>query len=274
MMASGWDSSEEEALSFCNLPLGGPKETSKEPKLPSSDDFEFTSWSAVLLPESDDMCVADDVISDGQLLPFRPPESSGRELLGSAGEPAVPSRCESLDRSWCFTSSKQGNGLCDSEPDRRRASTGSGGFFAMASPKPGMTGGSFPAVVVGRKKEGATKMGLFRLGLVRTPEIELGDLRERVKKKEEMGRSRSGSSSSSSSSLPSSPSSWKVFPQLDCKCSAVDTVSAVITRRKGETRRVREGEDEEEMKIRLLKQKSEASRLRTFEWLNGLPRAR
>ncbi|CAN6449674.1 unnamed protein product [Victoria cruziana] len=272
MMASGWDSSEEEALSFCNLPLGGSKETSKETKLPTSDDFEFTTWPAILLPDSNEMCVADDVISDGQLLPFRPSESSGREPPGTAaGRPAVPSRCQSLDRSWCFAGNKRGNGLPDSEPDRRRASTGSGSFFAMASPKPGMTGGSLPTMVVGKRREGATKLGLFRLGLVRTPEIELGDLRQRVKRKEEMGRSRSGSSSSSSSSLPSSPSSWKIFPQLDCKCSAVETVSAVITRRQAETGRV--GEGEEAMKVRLLHQKSEASRLRTFEWLNGLPRA-
>ncbi|XP_031494934.1 uncharacterized protein LOC116260624 [Nymphaea colorata] len=286
-----WDSDNEEALSLCDLPLVRPqadasattliatKEQPKQLQPTSSDDdfeFEFASWVSLLLPDSGDMCAADDVIAGGQLLPFRPSVSSEKGLLDSAERSCRPSRSDSLEHSLCFTSSSRGSsssrssGFFDSAPEKRRWSTDSAGLFTAASPRPGRRESS-PAVVAGKKKVTTTKMGLFRLGLMRTPEIQLGDLKQRLRRREELGRSRRESQTSTSSS---SSSSWKIFRGLDCRCSAIDTVSSAVTRRNTVTKQAGEGRDETEeemLRIRLLQEKNVTSRLRTVEWLNELP---
>ncbi|CAN6482483.1 unnamed protein product [Victoria cruziana] len=283
-----WGSDDEEALSFCDLPLvgrqaeasatsaTGTKEQPAElPPTASDDDFEFTSWVSVLLPDSGDMCAADEVISGGQLLPFRPSVSSEKGLLDSAERSCGPCRSDSLEHSLCFTSSSRGSsssrssGFFDSAPEKRRWSTDSGGLFMAASPRPGRRE-SCPVVASGKVKANATRMGFFRLGLMRTPEIQLGDLKQRLKKREELGRSRRESPASTSSSS----SSWKIFRGLDCRCSAIDTVSSAVTRRHPVPKQVGDGRDETEeamMRIRLLREKNATSRLRTVEWLNELP---
>ncbi|XP_058081271.1 uncharacterized protein LOC131229350 [Magnolia sinica] len=262
-MMDGWDE-EAEALSLSDLPILGSEncERSESNRVSEPVDFEFGSWA-----EDPLMCAADDVFFQGQILPLRPSVSSETGLLSGYFRPdsqkssRCGSRSDSMDRSsWGFSSS----GSSGSSSSRRCYSHSSGSnynFYTHPSPRPQMGGGHLRrnACRSGRR---SSSWGLFRLGLVKTPEIELEDLKKR-----------SNGSSCNYSSRKKGKDGIKEKKDgegvqkflwgggLNCKCSAaaVETVSSRIVIVKGKKER---GEG--------YNGKQEISRRRTFEWLKEL----
>ncbi|KAL6013179.1 hypothetical protein ACLOJK_003671 [Asimina triloba] len=267
---------EEEALSLSDLPILGahhPSDRDDGDRPPEPEDFEFGSWVA----EDPLMCSADDVFFQGQILPLRPSVSSDTGiLLATCSRPDSQkssrsgSRSDSMDRSsWGFSSScsSSSNSNGSSSSTRRPAATGAygGGFYSHhPSPKPHLGGARIrrSACPSGR---GRSSWGLFRLGLVRTPEIELAELRRRSGGGGGGGGGRRGKDENTASNGgDEGAAKFRWSPGLSCKCSpaAVETVSSRILVLRGKKGILEEGKG--------YNGKREISRRRTFEWLRQL----
>lgn len=213
---------DEEALSLSDLPVvdrgeveggccgvNGGEEDAEAAMSPEGEDFEFRTCGGGLQLESAEaeMCVADEVFFQGQILPLRPSVSSdGGLFAASRGPSRCGSRSDSMDRyssatgSLGFESSRSLSGRSSGSISRSQsthssnsASSGANdpparlsasyNFYAHPSPRPQVcsgrrnsTGGSSA-----RKSTGSAGSGwaLLRLGLVKTPEIDLDGLRHR-----------------------------------------------------------------------------------------------
>nr|DAD41437.1 TPA_asm: hypothetical protein HUJ06_015760 [Nelumbo nucifera] len=303
---------EAEALSLSDLPImeiKREKHSSEEIKaLETEEDFEFGSWGASLLTESE-MCAADDVFFQGQILPLRLSVSSDSGLTGFRQDSRNFSRCgsrsESLEHSSScgFTSVSSRSSSCRSHNSSSSSSVNATGykprvknhFHTHPSPKPQLWYSSATARPgnAGNRDRRSTIWGLFRVGVVRTPEIELDDLKRR-------NRNKSCNSSSSHntrngtcggrSSLDEAKIEKKTTQKqsfLDksglssCKCSvsAVETVSSrvLVTKIKSNKRNsnVSESDLHETSLVKQQQQqqdegKQAMSHRRTFEWLKEL----
>lgn len=295
------DDEEAEALSLSDLPIAGrgncESSGSNGGLASEAEDFEFGSWVEDPLL----MCAADEVFFQGQILPLRPSVSSESGLLSGFCPDSKKSgrfgwRSDSMDRSsgngsWVFSS---GN-----DRSSRSNSTSTYKSHTQPSPKPQMGHQQRRnATKTGRVSSG---WGLFRLGLVRTPEIQLQDLTCRKRninssrncnynKNDSRNSSRSSSSSSGRKSTSSDGNDgFRLLEKkglqrfflgggLNCKCSAdaVDTLSSknlILKSRKSV--RINDndtGEEEEEASLG----KKALYHRRTFEWLKELsiPEAR
>ncbi|KAG1366860.1 hypothetical protein COCNU_13G006500 [Cocos nucifera] len=298
---------EEEALSLSDFPVAIHKANDEESK--SSDaveDFEFRiSVGGSLLSNAaeTDMCAADEVFFQGQILPLRPSVSSDNGLFSTSW---CPSRSDSMDRhssaisSLGFESSRSSSRSSSSvsrshsansrssmgcEPQTPRLSV-SNNFYTHPSP--------MPQVRIVRKRSAGRKSmssstpgwGIFRLGVIKTPEIELYDSRSRrssgggiSNNKKRDGDAEGGKKVSKandgnggapcahgSDASKGEAKAEKKAPRLvgrgfGCKCSpdSVEIVSSnvVIAKKKKE-----EGEG--------LKRGESMSRSRIFEWLEDL----
>ncbi|XP_010905264.1 uncharacterized protein [Elaeis guineensis] len=302
---------EEEALSLSDFPVIADGAKDEEKKSKSSpdhvDDFEFrVSVGGGLLSKAaaeTDMCAADEVFFQGQILPLRPSISSDSSLFSNS---RCASRSESMDRypsaisSLGFESSRSNSSSssvsrshssnshssisCD--PPRLSASNN---FYTHPSPT--------PQVRIVRRNAGrrsisssAPGWGILRLGVVKTPEIELYDLRSRRssnggmnsnpkksngdagnRKKVSEGKDGSisnsacthdaGNKSKGEDKVDQKKVQWFMGRGLGCKCSpdSVGIVSSkvVIAKNKKE-----EGEG--------LKRGESMCRSRIFEWLEEL----
>ncbi|MCL7046344.1 hypothetical protein MKW94_020836 [Papaver nudicaule] len=218
---------EEEALSLCDLPIKEEvhqhqQNTIKSNKvaaslLEESEEFEFGSWVGSVLTESE-ICVADEVFFQGQILPLRHSVSSdnGFSLRRQDSNSINPSRSESMDRSSSgvytssrSSSSKSHNSITSTSTSTTTTTT-SGHykplkniFHSHPSPKPQIwnsnSSKSVRRNVISGRTGKTTTWGLFRVGLVKTPQIELQDLRLRNYKSFNSSGSSSGSSNKSSS---------------------------------------------------------------------------
>ncbi|KAI3922353.1 hypothetical protein MKX01_006042 [Papaver californicum] len=213
---------EEEALSLCDLPI---KEEVNQQNIKSSkaaslleegEEFEFGSWVGSVLTESE-ICVADDVFFQGQILPLRRHSVSsenGFSLKRQESNPSVtmnPSRSSSLRSSSGVytTSSRSSSSKSHNSISSTSTSTTTSGhykplqniFHSHPSPKPQIWNSSSNSKSIRRNVSGkqSTTWGLFRVGLVKTPQIELLDLRLRNYKSFNSSCSSSGSSNKSSS---------------------------------------------------------------------------
>lgn len=273
---------EEEALSLCDLPIVGRDnceryETSSCSNAFEEGDFEF-SW---VEEDPTAMCAADDVFFQGQILPLRPSVSSESGLLPGFRRPdsqkssRCGSRSDSMDRSLVFSSSGSSN-RSSSRSHSLSSSSSTYNLHSHPTPKPHM--GTHPRRNAAKPSRKSSGWGLFRLGLVRTPEIELEDLKSR--KRNNISKNESLSSSiTSGRRSPGSDSVKKVIEKkeskqeqglhrffgggLSCKCSAdaVDTVSSRIVILKS---RKQVGDEEESLGKQAMSQR------RTFEWLRHL----
>ncbi|KAG1342053.1 hypothetical protein COCNU_05G002820 [Cocos nucifera] len=194
---------EEEALSLSDFPViaDGAKDEEKSKSSPDHvEDFEFrVSVGGGLLPKAveTDMCAADEVFFQGQILPLRPSISSDSSLFSTS---RCASRSESMDRCSSAISilgfetsrSNSSSSTSSSNVSRSHSSNGhssiscdlprlsvSNNFYTHPSPT--------PQVRIVRRNAGrrsissssAPGWGILRLGVVKTPEIGLYDLRSR-----------------------------------------------------------------------------------------------
>lgn len=208
-----WDASEEdeEALSLSDLPVVdcgedrggggcGGDDAAEPTKSPEADDFEFRTFSGELDAAEACMCAADEVFFQGQILPLRPSVSSDCGVFTAS---RCGSRSESMERlssaagSLGFESSRSLSGRSSSSISRSQSTHSSnsssspnevptrlpvaGNLCALPSPKPHVYSRRKSATGPARKSSSAAGggWGLLRLGLLRTPEINLDDLRLR-----------------------------------------------------------------------------------------------
>ncbi|TYI56625.1 hypothetical protein E1A91_D11G224500v1 [Gossypium mustelinum] len=235
-----WEAEEDEALSLCDLPVNLTKEERTQTKneedgeepqaLKTDEDFNFGSLCGSLSTELE-MCAADEVFFQGQILPLRLSVSSDSGLTGWCRQDSLnTSRClsrsESMDHGSLsrFTSASSSSSRSSSYNSitvtPRTFSSSSkpmkirNNFNTHPSPKPHIRSSrTRPINVSSRSQKSSSMWDFFRLGLVRAPELELKDLKARSNNnnnngnKNSVSRNSSCNSSNSSSSTKNSSSS-------------------------------------------------------------------
>ncbi|KAJ9177340.1 hypothetical protein P3X46_012571 [Hevea brasiliensis] len=217
----GEEEEEAEALSLCDLPVNLIKEENQSSKEAaqeteaSQEDFDFGPWGGSLSTSSE-MCAADDIFFQGQILPFRLSVSSETGLNKLRQDTMNPSRCvsrsESMDHGSIggFTSFSSRSSSSRSQFSSRSTSAFNTSkiiskpriqnqFHTQPSPKPQIRLSSSTSLgnAGSNRNRKSTVWDFLKLGLVRTPEIELQDLKVRTP----VSRNSSSSSSNSNSSV-------------------------------------------------------------------------
>ncbi|MCD9559998.1 hypothetical protein HAX54_018383 [Datura stramonium] len=294
---------EEEALSLCDLPNNEENQTKKEASEFASEvqleDFDFDSCGGNLLKESE-MCTADEIFYQGQILPLRhsislPSDRRNctiQSMSMSAEEHChdtnSSSRSSSIRSQRSSSSGSSSNFSPNYKPKIRNQ------FHSHPSPTPQVR---FSKVNSQSNVKNSTRKSalwsLFRVGLVTPPEIALQDLKNRGGNRDNSGSRNSTSSSSSGSFgnndnrmrsiIVSKKKKQRLFSLGSCKCSAnaVETLlpsNVLITNSSKSTitkiRKATEGNKHEDKKdssdnIKATK-KQAMSRHRTSEWLKQL----
>ncbi|KAL6338789.1 hypothetical protein AAG906_023939 [Vitis piasezkii] len=302
------DEEEDEALSFCDLPndLICKEDNSGKEENPqvvgTGEDFDFGSWNRSLLAESD-MCAADEVFFQGQILPLRLSVSSDSGLAGYRNDSRKSSRCvsrsESMDRgSWggftsvssrSSSSRSHNSSISSTSTATTHRSRVRNHFHAHPSPKPQIKIFNTRQGNIGSRGHKSTMWDLFRPGLVRTPEIELQDLKVRSTNKgfDSRNSSRSSSFNSTANNTAKSNHGFNAEKRRShrfsikkreflsgCKCSisAVDPVPSRIVVIKTSSN----GGDSNPNERPSQKQRQHVKKKnmhRTFEWLKELSHA-
>lgn len=220
---------EDEALSLCDLPDNLIKEenesSNKEEAQATVDetnqeDFDFGPWGGSLSTKSE-MCAADDIFFQGQILPLRLSVSSESGANKVKQDSSLnPSRCvsrsESMDhnsvggftsfssrssssRSSHYSSSSTSSSVATAITRISKPRIQSQYFHSHPSPKPQirLSSTSLGSNAGSNRNRNSSVWEFFRLGLVRTPEIELQDLKVRSS----VSRNSSSSSSNSNPSV-------------------------------------------------------------------------
>ncbi|KAF8101485.1 hypothetical protein N665_0205s0075 [Sinapis alba] len=254
---------EEEALSLCDLPVTVSSSNEKvelRKQSKEEEEFEFETGSSFRLGSDScepapEMSTADELFSKGLIIPFRRHSVSlDAELPGSN---RLICRSESVDfrKTGVGSNRKIKNNFID---------------YSQPSPQPQIRRSSSMTARVKNSKSSSI-WDFLRLGLVRTPEIEL---RTASNAKVSVSRNSSCSSTSTSSNSKRTGSGEsrsrrnrrRSFLFGDCKCSAAtETIATVkISVSGGET------EEKQRMTTEKKKEKTAVARKRTFEWLKEL----
>lgn len=296
------DDEEEEALSLCDLPNDEENQTKKEASGVSElvqEDFDF---GGNLLMKESEMCTADEVFYQGQILPLRHSISLPNDSRNSSTIRFM-SRSESMEEHCHDTNSSSRSSSIRSQ---RSSSSGSSSnistpicskykprirnqFHSHPSPTPQVRFSKVVQSNVNNSSRKSTLWSLFRVGLVTTPEIALQDLKSRSNKDYSGSRNSTSSSSSGMSnydikmrSIILSKKKKQSFFLGSCKCSANAVESTVpsnvvIMNRNSiitKTRKATEFHEQDDKKdvtenMKVTKKQS-MSRHRTFEWLKQL----
>ncbi|KAL1370887.1 hypothetical protein HN51_001079 [Arachis hypogaea] len=271
---------EEEALSLCDLPVtlihhkvqqDQPRPDPfliRETREEQEDNFNFNSHGDSFSKEPE-MCAADEVFFQGQILPLHPktkPSSKiddGNDNINQFKSTPCESRSESMDHGSLgeFRSSNSSSSRSSSLRSQNSSSSSStttktkskpkirNQFHTIPSPKPQLRqSNSLPRNSVssqGRKSSSAWEF--FRLGVFPAPEIGLHDIKTRNNNGNRNSVSRNSSSGSSNNRSPSLNATTKsntnnhVMKQFvgkgggifsGCSCS-VETVARFNTRKGG-----------------------------------------
>uniref|UniRef100_A0A5B7CBC2 Putative vitellogenin-1 isoform X2 n=1 Tax=Davidia involucrata TaxID=16924 RepID=A0A5B7CBC2_DAVIN len=214
---------EEEALSLCDLPNNEESQSRKEEAeaIETPEDFDFGLLGGSLLTESE-ICAADEVFFQGQILPLRhsiSSDSGGGFLAGFQHDSRNPSRSESMDH--CHSGGFTGvSSRSSSIRSYRSSSSGSTStttatntkykprvrnpFHSHPSPTPQIQVSSSTTRhgnMGHHRSHKSTIWSFFRVGLVRTPErFELQDLKVRGNNNNSTGKSFGSRNSTSSTS--------------------------------------------------------------------------
>ncbi|KAJ8765442.1 hypothetical protein K2173_014564 [Erythroxylum novogranatense] len=244
---------EEEALSLCDLPVIAKENRSSEGDAETTEsrhqeDFDFNPWSGRQSTESE-MCAADDIFFQGQILPHRLSVSSecgfnkfskldtfdpGRSLL----------RSESMDRYSLGWSTSFSSRSSSGRSHQSSSSNGSSVAIKARIPKPRVSNQFIshhqsprpqirqPVSQMGRnpasnRTSKSSVWNILRRGLVRTPEIELQDLKFR------------NSTVSRNSSASSSSSNFHNFSQIDNNNSRIRSCNSTQDENLGKVRKHR-----------------------------------
>ncbi|KAI4327384.1 hypothetical protein L6164_019853 [Bauhinia variegata] len=196
---------DEEALSLCDLPVNLIKEDDRSKKPDSQvietlEEFDFGSWGGTISTESE-MCAADEIFFQGQLLPLRRSFSSVSGFTTTGFQPENPqlkrceSRSESLDhgslgrfgfrssssRSSSLRSQNSSSSTCSTTLPTTRISKYRvrNQFHTNPSPKPHLRVSVPRQSNFGNQGRKSSAWDYFRLGVVPTPEIGLQELKAR-----------------------------------------------------------------------------------------------
>ncbi|KDP32040.1 hypothetical protein JCGZ_12501 [Jatropha curcas] len=219
-----WENSEEEeeveALSLCDLPINLIKEENhqlrREETEANQEDFDFSQFGRSVSTKSE-MCAADDIFFQGQILPFRLSISSESGTYKSSQDSLKNpikcfSRSESLDHGFTSFSSRSSSSRSQFSSTSTTSSVKKSPrisiskqprsiiqnqFHTHPSPKPQIRLSTKGNTGNNRNSRKSTVWDIFRLGVVRTPEIELQDLKVRAS----VSRNSSSNSSNSNSSI-------------------------------------------------------------------------
>ncbi|KAL9357193.1 hypothetical protein Peur_050446 [Populus x canadensis] len=218
----------EEALSLCDLPVNRMKKENNQSSRhqethqgteTNQEDFDFGPWGGDgYLSKKSDMCAADDIFFQGQILPLRLSFSSESGVNKFESDSSMnPSHC--LSRSASTDHNSIGvftafSGMSSSSRSHYSSSSNNTSsaiastrmikpkiqnqFLTHRSPKPQirLSSTSLGNAACNRPRN-SSFWDFFRLGLIRTPEIELQDLKVR----NSVSRNSSSSSSKSNSSI-------------------------------------------------------------------------
>ncbi|MED6192210.1 hypothetical protein PIB30_008086 [Stylosanthes scabra] len=300
----------EEALSFCDLPVNSIEQEDLPRKPPASKsetreaEFDFcSSWGG---PE---MCAADEVFFQGQILPLCPSsKSTTSQRYSQKYNMLFESRSESMDHfsssefhsNSSRSSSLRSQNSCSSASSTRREVRNHQCYYTHhPSPKPQLKAsvtrqGSFGNNNHGRKSSSA--WDIFRLGVVPAPEIGLQDIKLRstnnVNNKNygnfnfnfntNNGATTNNSSVEMSNNIIGhhSGKSKNILKQFvnkgsglfsGCKCSSIETVQADIVMISGHTKRSNETESTAHaMKEKVVESKRQKNRVKQGK--KGVPR--
>ncbi|PIN07904.1 hypothetical protein CDL12_19525 [Handroanthus impetiginosus] len=252
----------EEALSFCDLPLINQSGKDNEKQSTNSlrateiqDDFDFCSLS-----KESQMCSADEVFYQGQILPLSS-QKGFLQYYAARNFTRSISRSESMDHysssglvSSRSSSASSGGGTSNDPKLPRRNQ-----FPSHTSPSPRMRFSS-SRQGVDRISNKSSAWNIFRLGLITNPhEISFQDLKTRCQSR----NFRSHNSTSCGSRGKRKTKQKALLGACTCSSGAVDTVPSKVAIIK---RSASDGEN-------LLAMKSPRkgwSDHRTFEWLKQL----
>ncbi|XP_057501673.1 uncharacterized protein LOC130785509 [Actinidia eriantha] len=271
-------SEDEEALSLCDLPLNRENNQSREDTSspPAIEDFNFGSWPGSVLAEPE-MCVADEVFFQGQIMPFRHSVSSESGLAVCQNPSGSISRSESMDH-LCSGRATSTSSRSSSIRSQHSSSSGSSSttitnpkkvrnpFHAHPSPSPQIR---VPSSRYGnsghRGGRKSTRWSFFSVGLFPAPEIELQDLKVRGANNRFDHRN-SCNSTSSSDHQRRKKSNRRLFRGCRCSVDAVETVPLrAAVKDKSDN-----GTEDEKAETKKKKGKQLVSRHRTFEWLKEI----
>ncbi|GMH14823.1 hypothetical protein Nepgr_016664 [Nepenthes gracilis] len=184
---------DEEAISLRDLPISIIDEdnqptSEKSEATEAEEDFDFRSLGGWINDQDSKMCAADDVFFRGQILPFRYSFSSDTGLISSGSDSRNPSW--SISRSGSATSSRSSSTGSHYSVTSSSSSSSSKAaqkpkirshFHSYPSPKPQIQASAAHPVASSSpsKKYYSFPWELVRFGLLRTPEIELQDLKVR-----------------------------------------------------------------------------------------------
>lgn len=284
---------EDEALSLCDLPNKQENQFKKESPAgcgggaAGEEEFDFCSWGGGCLKESE-MCAADEVFFQGQILPLRHSISSE----GGAGAGIRSgSRCNSMDRchSVGYTSASSRSSSTRSHQSSSSAAssitTPHGGKhhrirnrfqYSQPSPTPQLRfskASHCHAANNYASGRNSTLWSLFRVGLVTMPEIGSQSFRARNNDNNNNRNKVVRSGSNSSSIISNADSKTNITQKLKqrftdknlvffdtCKCSfnSVETIPS------------NSADNKKNKKEQSTAGKQTMSRIRTFEWLKQL----
>ncbi|XP_061347652.1 uncharacterized protein LOC133293132 [Gastrolobium bilobum] len=219
---------EEEALSLSDLPITHEDQSRKEDTRVNNEtheEFDFhSSWGGLFSKEEPEMCVADEVFFQGQILPLRLSFSSEAGLLTNVQRDGKKfNRCESSSESLdhgSIISEFQSNSSRSSSLRSQNSSSSTSStttpriskpnvqnqFHTHPSPKPQLRVSDPRRASFGNQSRNrkSSAWEIFRLGVVPTPEIGLQDLKVRsTNSANKNSVSRNSSSSSSNSTTKS-----------------------------------------------------------------------
>ncbi|CAI0461531.1 unnamed protein product [Linum tenue] len=282
---------EEESLSLCDLPVNllAEDEEGAEEK-PLSEDFDFGQLLGSSMgskSSSSEMCAADDIFFQGQILPFR--HSPAVQRQGSLSASRSISRSESMDRSSSsggFTRfSSRSSSINSHYSSSSSASTNSNSssarprivnrFHAFPSPKPQIlkTPNAPPlgsAAGAANRSKKSSIWETLRLGLVRAPEI----------RNSSTGSNKAEKQGTAGKNPPPAPaktkrsySTGRLLGGCDCTVGAVQPGSGEEENKSKTTNSgmmLSTSTVGKEKEKRPLRGKQEASRHRTVEWIKKL----
>nr|GMD56784.1 probable membrane-associated kinase regulator 1 [Ipomoea batatas] len=286
---------EEEALSLCDLPNKEENNQSKKEspgacggESQEDDDFDFFWRGGSSSFKESEMCAADEVFFQGQILPLRHSISSDAASFKNNG-----GRCHSFR----YTSSR-----CSSVRSLRSSSSGSSStstattttihskYYNKNSKKqqPNIIRNQstpqvrFSQVVSNNNncssRKSITLWSLFRAGLVSTPEIDFQDLK--IRQHKPFGSRNSSNNNNTDAKVSVKRNLKQRFSDKNmilfggaCSCSVNDvrTVpprTATTVGRNSSAREAHEDKNSETTKV--MRKQSMSRRLRTFEWLKQL----
>ncbi|KAM2640405.1 hypothetical protein TB1_026790 [Malus domestica] len=242
------DDDEEEDVSLCDLPVNLIKQDKTQLSHPESDthhvatdtqDQEFDFGSSMRRGSNNlltytKMCAADEVFFQGQILPLRPSVSSDTCSNGLtrrcplSGVGLRSSSCRSrISHNSSFSSSTSSTTTTTGITSKPRGTRPINQFYTEPSPKPQIKIPNSRLETAGSRHHKSSMWDFFRLGLVRTPDMELQDFNKVLRTNSSTSSTRANNNVKNSVSRNSSVSSTNSTNFVSNYNNAASTISGL-----------------------------------------------